>query len=327
MSRRALITGVLGQDGTYLTQLLAAKGYTVFGTSRRPAAEGAQSERLRWLGVDHGVTLRQADLGDLSGLLRLLEETQPDEVYNLAAQSFVGGSWRQPLLTAQSTAMGAANMLEAVRIAAPHARFYQASSSEMFGQTAQAVHSETAACHPRSPYGVAKLFAHWLTVNYRESFGLHASSGILFNHESPLRGPEFVTRKISLAVARIACGRQDKLALGDIEVRRDWGHARDYVQAMWRMLQQDAPDDYVIATGRATSLRELCACAFARAGLRMEDHLVIDPDLLRPADVVELRGDPAKAAARLGWTAHTSLEALVAEMVDADLVRVREDVH
>ena len=325
MSRRALVTGVTGQDGAYLSQLLLSEGVEVFGMTRTSGGGAVRDDRLRWLGVADRVKLVEGDLADLSGLLRLLQEIAPDEVYNLAAQSFVGASWSQPLLTAQTTAMGAANLLEAVRIARPQARYYQASSSEMFGLASGPRQTEESACHPRSPYGVSKLFGHWLTVNYRESFGLHASSGILFNHESPLRGPEFVTRKITQAVARIALGRQETLALGNIDVGRDWGHARDYVRAMRLMVLQDEADDYVIATGRTTSLRELCAIAFGHAGLRAQDHIVTDPALFRPAEVAALQADPGKAERRLGWRAETTLEALVAEMVDADLRRVRAE--
>jgi GDPmannose 4,6-dehydratase len=244
-------------------------------------------------------------------------------VYNLAAQSFVGTSWHQPMLTGQVTALGVTNILEAVRTARPSARFYQASSSEMFGKVQQTHQSEATAFYPRSPYAVAKLYGHWITVNYRESFGLHASSGILFNHESPLRGLEFVTRKVTDGVARIKVGLADKLSLGNIDAKRDWGHARDYVRAMWLMLQQDIADDYVVATGRTTTVRDMCTIAFAHAGLNMDDHLVIDPALFRPAEVDVLLGDSAKAQAKLGWRSTISLETMIKEMVDADLERLQ----
>ena len=255
--------------------------------------------------------------------MRIVSETTPDEVYNLAAQSYVASSWQQPILTGSITGIGAANMLEAVRIMRPQARFYQASSSEMFGRSSDPIQSESTPFRPRSPYAVAKLYAHWLTVNYRESFGMHASSGILFNHESPLRGLEFVTRKVTDAVARIKLGLSRELRLGNVHARRDWGHARDYVEAMWLMLQQDEPDDYVVATGRSVSILEMCQLAFEHAGLDLEEHVVIDPALLRPAEVDALHGHPAKVRAKLGWQAATTLEDLIKEMVDADLARVR----
>ena len=320
---RALITGVTGQDGAYLSELLLAKGYEVTGVARRRAGGGFDTAKLEALGVAGRVALREGDLTDLPALTRLLEETAPDEVYNLAAQSLVGASWRQPLLTSQVTAMGAVNLFEAVRVARPGARVFQACSSEMYGPTGDPKQTELTPLRPSSPYGVAKTFAFWMAGRYRIAFGLHASCGILFNHESPLRGREFVTRKITDGVARIALGLETELRLGDVEVRRDWGHARDHVRAMWLMLQQDEADDYVIATGRASSVRELCDIAFAYVGLHLDDHLVIDPALLRPVEVHTLQGDPFKAQARLGWRAETSLEALVAEMVDADLARLR----
>ena len=254
--------------------------------------------------------------------MRAVRDTKPDEVYNLAAQSFVKSSWQQPILTGQVTALGVTNMLEAIRIERPEARFYQASSSEMYGMIQEDMQSETTPFYPRSPYAVAKLYGHWITVNYRESFGLHASSGILFNHESPLRGIEFVTRKVTDAVARIKLGLASELRLGNIDAKRDWGHSRDYVEAMWLMLQQDVPDDYVIATGRTVTVRDMCRIAFAHAGLSMEDHLVIDPALFRPAEVDILLGNPAKAKARLGWEASASLEDMIVEMVDADVARL-----
>jgi GDPmannose 4,6-dehydratase len=319
----ALITGVTGQDGAYLSQLLLEKGYEVFGMARRTSTGGFQDARLRWLGVVDRVKIVDGDLHDLSSLVRLVKEIEPDEVYNLAAQSFVGTSWHQPVLTGQVTALGVTNILEAVRLARPSARFYQASSSEMYGKIQQSHQSEATPFYPRSPYAVAKLYGHWITVNYRESFGLHASSGILFNHESPLRGIEFVTRKVTDGVARIKLGMADRLSLGNIDAKRDWGHARDYVRAMWMMLQQQQADDYVVATGRTTTVRDMCRIAFEHVGLRMVDHLHIDPALFRPAEVDVLLGDPAKAAAKLGWRSEITLEKMIIEMVDADLNRLK----
>jgi GDPmannose 4,6-dehydratase len=326
-SKRALITGVTGQDGAYLSKLLLDKGYEVHGLLRRSASADVVDSRLKWIGVAGKIVLHDGNLTDLSGLIRVLNEVRPTEVYNLAAQSFVKSSWQQPLLTGTVTGLGAANMLEAVRLVAPEARFYQASSSEMYGLIQEPVQSETTPFYPRSPYAAAKLYAHWMTVNYRESFGLHASSGILFNHESPLRGIEFVTRKITDGAARIKLGLQDKLALGNLDATRDWGHARDYVKAMWLMLQQDRPDDYVVATGRTVSVRDFCRLAFARVGLTMEDHVTVDERFLRPAEVDVLLGNPGKAKEKLGWTAETSLEDLVAEMVEADLARLKTHEH
>lgn len=323
MTKKALITGITGQDGAYLSQLLLSKGYEVHGILRRSSTAEVNDVRLKWLGIADKVHLIDGDLLDLSGIMRAVRETQPDEVYNLAAQSFVKSSWQQPILTGQVTALGVTNMLEAIRIERPEARFYQASSSEMYGMIQEDMQSETTPFYPRSPYAVAKLYGHWITVNYRESFGLHASSGILFNHESPLRGIEFVTRKVTDAVARIKLGLASELRLGNIDAKRDWGHSRDYVEAMWLMLQQDVPDDYVIATGRTVTVRDMCRIAFAHAGLSMEDHLVIDPALFRPAEVDILLGNPAKAKARLGWEASTSLENMIVEMVDADVERLR----
>jgi GDPmannose 4,6-dehydratase len=323
MAKKAVITGVTGQDGAYLSQLLLDRGYEVHGIVRRSSHGGVDDHRLRWLGLGGKLKLIDGDLIDLSSLLRVMQDVQPDEVYNLAAQSFVATSWRQPLLTGQVTALGVANMLEAVRIGAPKARFYQASSSEMYGKIQEEMQSETTPFYPRSPYAVAKLYGHWSTVNYRESFGLHASSGILFNHESPLRGLEFVTRKVTHCVAAIKLGKASELRLGNIDAKRDWGHARDYVRAMWLMLQQDNPDDYVVATGRTTSVREMCEIAFRHAGLTMASHLVIDPTFYRPAEVDVLLGNPAKAMAKLGWKPETSLEAMICEMVDADLARLK----
>lgn len=318
---RALITGITGQDGAYLSQLLLGKGYEVFGLLRRSASSEVIDSRLRWLGIAGKVTMLDGNLTDLSSLLRVLEESKPDEVYNLGAQSFVKTSWTQPLLTGSVTALGVGNILEAVRLVAPKARFYQASSSEMYGLIQEPIQDEKTPFYPRSPYAVAKLYGHWMTVNYRESFGLHASSGILFNHESPLRGLEFVTRKITDGVARIKLGLADELPLGNLDAKRDWGHARDYVKAMWLMLQQEVPDDYVVATNRTTTVREFCRIAFAHVGLDYEKHVTVNPAFLRPAEVEVLHGNPAKAEAKLGWKPETSLEQMVQEMVDADIKR------
>ncbi|MBO1360864.1 GDP-mannose 4,6-dehydratase [Acetobacter sacchari] len=319
----ALITGITGQDGAYLSQLLLSKGYRVVGLVRRSASADVIGARLHWLNVANRVELVDGNLTDLSSLIRIMETVKPDEVYNLAAQSFVAASWQQPLLTGNVTGLGAANVLEAARIVNPAVRFYQASSSEMFGLIQENIQSEKTPFYPRSPYAVAKLYAHWMTVNYRESFGMHASSGILFNHESPLRGIEFVTRKVTDGVARIKLGLANELALGNLDATRDWGHARDYVEAMWLMLQQDKPDDYVVATGRTTSIRDLCRIAFSHVGLDYEAHVRVDPAFFRPAEVEVLLGDASKAKKALGWEAKTSLEDMVSEMVDADLVRHR----
>ena len=319
----ALITGVTGQDGAYLSQLLLGKGYRVVGLMRRSASSDVIGERLRWLGILDHVELVDGNLIDISSLIRILRDIKPDEVYNLAAQSFVAASWQQPILTGTVTALGAGNMLEAVRLIRPEAKFYQASSSEMFGLIQEPRQSERTPFYPRSPYGVAKLYAHWMTVNYRESFGLHASSGILFNHESPLRGIEFVTRKVTDGVARIKLGLADHLALGNLDAKRDWGHARDYVRAMHLMLQQETSDDYVIATGRTHSIRDLCQLAFDHVGLNYEDKVRIDPRYMRPAEVDVLLGDASKANQALGWIPETSLADMVTEMVDADLARHR----
>jgi len=318
--KRALITGITGQDGAYLAKLLLGKGYQVFGLHARRASDTLW--RLRYLDVEPEVELLEGDLTDLASLIRAMEKSQASEVYNLGAQSFVGTSWDQPVLTAQATGVGALNMLEALRIVNRKARFYQASTSEMFGLVQETRQSETTPFYPRSPYGVAKLYAHWMTLNYRESYGMHASSGILFNHESPLRGIEFVTRKVTDAVARIKLGVQLELRLGNIDAQRDWGFAGDYVEAMWLMLQQDEPDDFVVATGKTTSVREMCQIAFAHVGLDAEQHVVIDPRFYRPAEVDVLLGNPEKAQAKLGWRARTGLDALICNMVDADLARV-----
>ena len=323
MGKTALITGVTGQDGAYLARFLLRKGYTVNGFVARRAT--ASNWRLRELDIEDGVTLVHGDLTDMGSLCCAVDSARPDEVYNLAAQSFVGTSWVQPQVTAQVNGVGVLNMLEALRRLGPQVRFYQASTSEMFGLVQTEAQDESTPFHPRSPYGVAKLFGHWSTVNYRESYGMHASSGILFNHESPLRGIEFVTRKVTDAAARIKLGKQKQLRLGNIDAKRDWGHAADYVEAMWLMLQQDQPGDYVVATGVTTTVREMCRIAFTAVGLNYEDHVVIDSKFFRPAEVEMLRGNPAKAGRVLGWKATTGIGELIEQMVDADLRRVSRE--
>lgn len=321
--KKAFITGINGQDGAYLAQLLLQQGYVVSGLCRRTSnGPELQDQRLNWLGIRDQVKLYMGDVMDLSSLIHILEEVQPDEVYNLAAQSFVGTSWQQPVATGQITGLGAVNVLEAIRTVNPKIKFYQASTSEMFGLVQDPIQSETTPFYPRSPYGVAKLYAHWMTTNYRESYNMFACSGILFNHESPLRGIEFVTRKVTNAVARIKLGLQDKLLLGNIDAQRDWGHAKDYVRAMWLMLQQATPEDYVIATGKTTSVREMCHIAFEHVGLIAEDYIQIDPALFRPAEVDILLGNPAKAKRQLGWEPQIALPTMIQEMVDADLARL-----
>jgi len=319
----ALITGITGQDGAYLAKLLLSKGYEVHGLIARRGSDTLW--RLRELGVLDLVNLIDGDLLDQGSIVRAIERAEATELYNLGAQSFVATSWVQPVLTTNVSGVGALHCLEAIRLVNPKVRFYQASSSEMFGLIQADRQDETTPFYPRSPYGVAKLFAHWTTVNYRESHGTHASSGILFNHESPLRGIEFVTRKVTDGVARIKLGKQSQLALGNIDARRDWGFAGDYVEAMWLMLQQDAPDDYVIATGVTTTVRDMCRIAFGHVGLDYEKHVVIDPKFYRPAEVDVLLGNPAKAKAKLGWAPRTDLGALIAMMVDADLRRVSRE--
>ncbi len=323
----ALITGITGQDGAYLAQLLLEKGYKVYGLLRRSASAEMLTERLRWLGIAEHIQMVDGNLSDLSSLIRAMQDVKPDEIYNLGAQSFVKASWGQPLLTGNVTAMGAHHVLEAIRIAIPSARFYQASSSEMYGRAQEPQQSEATPFYPRSPYGVAKLYAHWMTINYRESFGLHASSGILFNHESPLRGIEFVTRKITDGAARIKLGLASELRMGNLDAQRDWGHARDYVRAMWMMLQQQAPDDYVIATGRAVSVRSVCRIAFDYIQLNYEEFVKMDPQYLRPAEVDLLLGDATKAHKTLGWEASVTLEEMIIEMVEADLARHRSRIN
>ncbi len=322
MNKQALITGVTGQDGAYLSKLLLEKGYEVFGLVARRSSDSLW--RLRYLGIEQQVKLLEGDLLDLSSLIRAMEESKADEVYNLGAQSFVATSWKQPIFTAQVTGVGVTHMLEAIRLTNPKARFYQASTSEMYGLIKEPVQDENTPFHPRSPYGVAKLYGHWITVNYRESFDTFAVGGILFNHESPIRGIEFVTRKVTDAVARIKLGKQPKLYLGNIDTKRDWGFAGDYVEAMWLMLQQDRPDDYVIATGNTTSVRNMCEIAFSYVGLNYQDYVEVDPALYRPAEVEILLGNPAKAKENLGWEAKTTLEELIVMMVEADIKRVEK---
>ncbi|HZE74309.1 MAG TPA: GDP-mannose 4,6-dehydratase [Gemmatimonadales bacterium] len=314
----ALITGVTGQDGSYLAEHLLAKGYRVFGLVRRTSHHSY--ERLEHL-LDR-IEIVQADLLDQHSLTVVLQETGPDEVYNLAAQSYVPTSWTQPVLTGEFTALGVTRILEAIRLVYPTAKFYQASSSEMFGKVRESPQRETTPFYPRSPYGVAKVYGHWITVNYRESYGLYAVSGILFNHESPRRGIEFVTRKITDGVARIKLGLAKELRLGNMDAKRDWGYAGDYVDAMWRMLQQPTPQDYVIGTGVAHSVRELVEIAFAHVGLDWRKHVVQDPRFLRPAEVDLLLADPGKARTELGWTPEVIFEQLIRMMVDADLRRL-----
>ena len=318
MSKTALITGITGQDGAYLAQLLLDQGYEVHGMVRRSSSD--RFDRIEPLIED--ITLHQADLLDQLSIVRLIEATSPDEIYNLAAQSFVPTSFEQPLLTGEFTALGVTRMLEAIRQVSTEIRFYQASSSEMFGTVQETPQRETTPFWPRSPYGVAKVYGHWITVNYRESYDIFACSGILFNHESPLRGKQFVTRKISDAVARIKLGKQEKLSLGNLDAERDWGFAGDYVRAMWLMMQQDTPDDYVVSTGRRHTVRDFCQVAFEHVGLNWEDHVEIDPAFLRPADVNTLCGDFSKAQEKLGWQPEVTFEQLVQMMVDTDLDRV-----
>jgi len=323
MAKRALITGITGQDGSYLAELLLSKGYEVHGMVRRSSEE--KFERIAHL--KGKVLLHQGDLLDQFSLARLLSDLKPDEVYNLAAQSFVPTSWNQPVLTGEFTALGVTKMLEAVRYSAPKARFYQASSSEMFGKVREVPQNENTPFYPRSPYGVAKAYGHFITVNYRESYKLFAVSGILFNHESPRRGLEFVTRKISDGVARIKLGLQKRLPMGNLDARRDWGFAPDYVEAMWRMLQADAPDDYVIATHETHTVQEFCETAFSRAGLDWQKHVYVDPAFVRPAEVDVLIGDASKAKRKLGWEPAVRFKQLVELMVDADLERLKATVR
>ncbi len=323
MSRTALITGITGQDGSYLAEFLLEQGYHVVGMTRRTSTVSV--ERIAHL-IDR-IEIVQGDLLDQNSLAEAVRQARPAEVYNLAAQSFVPTSWNQPVLTGEFTALGVTRLLEAIRQVDPTIRVYQASSSEMFGKVSEVPQHELTNFHPRSPYGVAKVYGHWIAVNYRESYGLYAASGILFNHESPRRGLEFVTRKISDGAARIKLGLTDRLALGNLDAQRDWGFAGDYVRAMWMMLQQPEPDDYVIATGDPHSVREFCEIAFAQVGLDYRDHVVVDPKLVRPAEVDLLVGDASKARERLGWTATVDFRGLIKMMVDADLARLEEGIR
>jgi GDPmannose 4,6-dehydratase len=320
MSKRALITGITGQDGSYLAEFLLAQGYEVFGIVRRSSS--INSERVNH--IADKITFLQADLLDQTSLIKAIIQARPSEVYNLAAQSFVPTSWDQPVLTGEFTALGVVRMLEAIRTVDRDIRFYQASSSEMFGNPVECPQRETTPFHPRSPYGVAKVYGHHITVNYRESYGLFACSGILFNHESPRRGIEFVSRKITQTVARIKLGLDRELRLGNLEARRDWGFAGEYVEAMWRMLQQDHPTDYVVGTGSDHSVADLVRIAFHSANLDWEQHVKIDPDLFRPAEVDHLLADCTKATDQLGWKPNVSFEELIAMMVDHDIYRIRK---
>jgi GDPmannose 4,6-dehydratase len=317
--KTALITGITGQDGSYLAELLLEKGYRVFGLARRSST--VTYERIQH--IQDRIEFLSGDLTDQNSLLYALQQCDPDEVYNLAAQSFVQTSWNQPTLTGDVTALGVTRMLEAIRVHNPKVRFYQASSSEMFGKVQAVPQDENTHFYPRSPYGVAKVYGHWITVNYRESYGMFAVSGILFNHESPRRGLEFVTRKVTDGAARIKLGLADKLRLGTLEARRDWGFAGDYVRAMWLMLQQDEPRDYVVATGETYSVRELVEAAFGHLGLDWREHVVQDERFMRPAEVDLLVGDPAKARDELGWEPQVGFHELVRMMVDADLERLQ----
>lgn len=318
MTKRALITGITGQDGSYLAELLLDKGYEVFGLVRRAATPSTER-------IDHildRLTLLTGEMTDQTSLLEAMEKSQADEVYNLAAQSFVGDSWTVPISTGDVDGLGVTRILEAVRRVNPTARFYQAATSEMYGKVREVPQSESTPFHPRSPYGVAKAYGFYITINYRESYGMHASNGILFNHESPRRGLEFVTRKITDQVARIKQGAATELRLGNLDSQRDWGFAGDYVEGMWRILQADEPDDYVLATGETHTVREFCEIAFSRVGLDYQEHVVVDPRYVRPAEVELLLGDPAKAKANLGWEPKVSFRGLVEMMVDADMERV-----
>ncbi len=321
--RRALLTGISGQDGSHLAEFLLNKDYEVHGIVRR----SSNGNLTRLTKIIDQVTLHHGDLTDQTSLDQVVQQVQPDEVYNLGAQSFVGSSWGQPVATAEMTGLGAVRMLEAVRRHAPAARFYQASSSEMFGKVQQVPQTEQTPFWPRSPYGVAKVYGHWITVNYRESYNLYACSGILYNHEGERRGYEFVTRKITRAVARIAAGLQQTVKLGNLDAKRDWGYAGDYVEAMWLMLQQEFPDDYVIATGEAHTVREFCELAFDRVGLDWTQYVEIDQTLFRPAEVDLLLGDPTKARTKLKWRPKTNFAGLVALMVDADLAELAKSGH
>ena len=318
MTKSALITGITGQDGSYLAELLLDKGYEVFGLVRRAATPS--TERIAHI-LDR-ITLVVGEMTDQTSLLDAMQVSQADEVYNLAAQSFVGDSWTVPISTGDVDGLGVTRMLEAIRRVKPEARFYQAATSEMYGKVHEVPQSETTPFHPRSPYGVGKVYGYYITLNYRESYGLHASNGILFNHESPRRGLEFVTRKITDHVARIKLGQIEQLRLGNLDSKRDWGFAGDYVEMMWRMLQQDTPGDYVAATGETHTVREFCEIAFSRVGLDWEQYVVVDPKFVRPAEVELLLGDPSKAKEKLGWEPQVTFQGLVEMMVDADMERL-----
>jgi len=318
MTKKALITGITGQDGSYLAEFLLERGYQVSGIVRRSSTE--TYERIE--GIKDKIILKQADLLDQLSLIEAIREEEPDELYNLAAQSFVPTSWKQPVLTGEFTGLGVTKILEAIRLVNPRIRMYQASSSEMFGMVQESPQRETTRFYPRSPYGVAKVYGHWITVNYRESYGIFACSGILFNHESPRRGREFVTRKVTEGVAKIKLGMMDKLYLGNLEAKRDWGYAGDYVKAMWCMLQQEQPEDYVIATGKSHSVKNLVEIAFGHAGLNWSDHVEIDSALIRPAEVEHLIGDCSKASKKLGWDPSVDFKGLIEMMVDSDLERL-----
>lgn len=320
MAKRAFITGITGQDGSYLAEFLLEQGYEVVGMVRRSST--VNFERINH--IQDKVTIVSGDLLDEVSLISVLRDTQPNEIYNLAAQSFVQTSWGQPVFTGEVTALGVTRILDAIRIVNPDIRFYQASSSEMFGKVQEVPQSENTPLYPRSPYGVAKVYGHWITINYRESYNMHATSGILFNHESPRRGLEFVTRKITYHVAQIKLGLANELRLGNLDARRDWGYAPDYVRAMWLMLQQDTPDDYVVATGETYSVREFVECAFGHVGLNYQDYVVQDERFMRPAEVDLLVGDPSKAKKHLGWEPEVSFEQLVQTMVDADMALLKE---
>lgn len=322
MTKRALITGVTGQDGSYLAEFLLQKGYTVFGLVRRTST--VRFERIQQ--VINDITLIPGDMGDQTSLIRALQDTQPDEVYNLAAQSFVQTSWNQPVFTGDVTALGVTRMLDAIRMVNPEIRFYQASSSEMFGKVREVPQKESTPFYPRSPYGAAKVYGHWITINYRESYGLHANSGILFNHESPRRGLEFVSRKVSHSAAKIKLGLANELRMGNYDSQRDWGYAGDYVQAMWLMLQQDTPGDYVVATGKTHSVRRLLEVAFGIVDLDWENYTIQDEQFMRPAEVDLLVGDATKAQTVLGWQPHVSFEQLIEMMVEADLRLLKEEM-
>ena len=323
VNKKALITGITGQDGSYLAEFLLNKGYEVFGLVRRTSI--LNFERIKH--IQDRIKLISGDLLDQNSLMNAIKESNPDEIYNLASQSFVPASWKQPVFTGEATALGVARMLEAIRAVDPKIKFYQASSSEMFGKVREVPQTEKTEFYPRSPYGVAKLYGHWITVNYRESYNMFCCSGILFNHESPRRGLEFVTRKVTNTVAKIKLGLANELRLGNLEAKRDWGFAGDYVKAMWLMLQQDEPKDYVIATGVTHSVRDLVQIAFDYVNLNWEDYVIVDPIFVRPAEVKLLLGDSSKALKKIGWKSEVSFEELVRMMVDEDLEKVKNNIH